>query len=146
MNKQTHTLRYLGIVTLFCLVCVIYLGRLFFIQISGRENQYSADITEREVTVQAVRGEIYDRNGVKLVANRYSYDLSFAHQQFFAWAYRPHLPNAEARESENKNSSRLTVPIPITPTVPIRWTVTRSVTIVSSACSVISGSRSTPPP
>lgn len=84
MNKQTHTLRYLGIVTLFCLVCVIYLGRLFFIQISGRENQYSADITERDVTVQAVRGEIYDRNGVKLVANRYSYDLSFAHQQFFA--------------------------------------------------------------
>ena len=35
MNHQTHTLRYLGIVTLFCLICVIYLGRLFFIQISG---------------------------------------------------------------------------------------------------------------
>ena len=84
MNKQTHTLRYLGIVALFCLVCVIYLGRLFFIQISGRENQYKSDITEREVTVQAVRGEIYDRNGTKLVANRYSYDLSFAHAQFFA--------------------------------------------------------------
>ena len=84
MNHQTHTLRYLGIVTLFCLVCVIYLGRLFFIQISGRENQYTEDTTEREVTVQAVRGEIYDRNGVKLVANRYSYDLSLAHTQFFA--------------------------------------------------------------
>jgi len=63
---------------------VIYLGRLFFIQISGRENEYKSDITEREVTVQAVRGEIYDRNGVKLVANRYSYDLSFAHKQFFS--------------------------------------------------------------
>ena len=83
-NHYNHTLRYLGIVSVFCLVCVIYLGRLFFIQISGRENQYTADITEREVTVQAVRGEIYDRNGVKLVANRYSYDLSFAHGQFFA--------------------------------------------------------------
>ncbi|MBE6699035.1 MAG: hypothetical protein E7584_02190, partial [Ruminococcaceae bacterium] len=79
-----HTLRYLGIVAVFCLVCVIYLGRLFFIQISGRENEYKSDITEREVTVQAVRGEIYDRNGVKLVANRYSYDLSFAHKQFFS--------------------------------------------------------------
>jgi len=77
-------LRYLGIVAVFCLVCVIYLGRLFFIQISGRENEYKSDITEREVTVQAVRGEIYDRNGVKLVANRYSYDLSFAHKQFFS--------------------------------------------------------------
>ena len=84
MNRQTHTLRYLGIVALFCLVCVIYLGRLFYIQISGRENQYKSDITEREVTVQAVRGEIYDRNGVKLVANRYSYDLSLAHAQFYS--------------------------------------------------------------
>ena len=84
MNNRTHTLRYLGIVTLFCLICVIYLGRLFFIQISGRENEYTADITTREVTVQAVRGEIYDRNGVKLVANRYSYDLSFAHSQFYS--------------------------------------------------------------
>ena len=84
MNSHNHTLRYLGIVAVFCLVCVIYLGRLFFIQISGRENQYIADITEREVTVQAVRGEIYDRNGVKLVANRYSYDLSLAHTQFFS--------------------------------------------------------------
>ena len=86
MNNRNynHTLRYLGVVALFCLVCVIYLGRLFFIQISGRENEYTADITEREVTVQAVRGEIYDRNGVKLVANRYSYDLSIAHAQFFS--------------------------------------------------------------
>lgn len=83
-TNHNHTLRYLGVVALFCLVCVIYLGRLFFIQIAGRENEYTADITEREVTVQAVRGEIYDRNGVKLVANRYSYDLSLAHKTFFA--------------------------------------------------------------
>ncbi len=83
MNNRNHTMRYLGVVAVFCLICVIYLGRLFFIQIAGRENQYTADITEREVTVQAVRGEIYDRNGVKLVANRYSYDLSLAHKQFF---------------------------------------------------------------
>ena len=84
MNNRNHTLRYLGIVAIFCLICVIYLGRLFFIQIAGRENKYEADVTEREVTVQAVRGEIYDRNGVKLVANRYSYDLSLAHAQFFS--------------------------------------------------------------
>jgi penicillin-binding protein 2 len=77
-------MRYLGIVALFCLICVIYLGRLFFIQISGRENAYEADITEREVTVQAVRGETYDRNGVKLVANRYSYDLHLMHSLFFS--------------------------------------------------------------
>ena len=83
-NSPNRTLRYLGVVTLFCLICVIYLGRLFYIQISGRENEYKSDITERVVTVQAVRGEIYDRNGVKLVANRYSYDLSLAHAQFYS--------------------------------------------------------------
>ena len=84
MNNRTHTLRYLGIVTVFCLICVIYLGRLFFIQIAGRENEYKADITERVVTVQAVRGEIYDRNGVKLVGNRYSYDLSLSRDPFYS--------------------------------------------------------------
>ena len=83
-SNHNHTLRYLGIVALFCLVCVIYLGRLFFIQIAGRENKYESDISEKEVAVQAVRGEIYDRNGVKLVANRYSYDFSIAHKPFFA--------------------------------------------------------------
>ncbi len=84
MNHRNHTLRYLGIVALFCLICVIYLGRLFYIQISGRENEYQSNTDERVVTVQAVRGEIYDRNGVKLVANRYSYDISLAHAQFYS--------------------------------------------------------------
>ncbi len=71
-------------VAVFCLVCMIYLGRLFYIQVSGKENDYDTDTTTREVTVQAVRGEIYDRNGVKLVANRYSYELSVAHAQFYS--------------------------------------------------------------
>ena len=84
MANRNYTMRYLGIVGIFCLICIIYLGRLFYIQISGKENSYDTGTTTRTVTVQAVRGEIYDRNGVKLVANRYTYKLSVVHAQFYA--------------------------------------------------------------
>ena len=79
---RDHVARYLLISVLFCLVCVFYLGRLFYIQISGRENSYDTDTTVKLVTVPAVRGEIYDRNGKKLVSNRYTYDLTISHSNF----------------------------------------------------------------
>ncbi len=78
-NRSNHFLRYMGIVGVFCLICVIYLGRLFYIQISGRENSYSAGTTTRTVTIQAVRGEIFDCNGNPLVSNRYTYDLTLSY-------------------------------------------------------------------
>ncbi len=81
-EKRNYPLRYLGIIAVFCAVCVIYLGRLFYIQIAGRENTYDTGNTTRTVTVQAVRGEIYDRNGIKLVENRYSYDLVLSYGNF----------------------------------------------------------------
>lgn len=75
-EKRNLTLRYLGVLAVFCVVCVVYLGRLFYIQISGRDAAYQAGQTEvKTVQIQALRGEIYDRNGKKLVGNRYSYDL-----------------------------------------------------------------------
>ncbi|MBQ8415728.1 MAG: hypothetical protein IJX13_02335 [Clostridia bacterium] len=83
-TNRGYTLRYLFVVAVFCAVCVIYLGRLFFIQIAGRENSYDSGGSERTVTVQAVRGEIYDRNGVKLVENHYTYDMTLSHAHFFS--------------------------------------------------------------
>ena len=83
MSERKHLfLRYMAIVSVFCLVCVIYLGRLFYIQISGRENTYDTGTTTRTVTVQAARGEIYDRNGKPLVTNRFSYDLTLSYATF----------------------------------------------------------------
>lgn len=76
--KKRYLFRYLLIAAVFCTVCVIYLGRLFYVQISGRENTYDAGTPVR-VKVQAVRGEIYDRNGVALVSNRYTYDLTLSY-------------------------------------------------------------------
>ena len=77
-----HTLRPLFIVAAFCLICVIYLGRLFYIQIAGKADLYNAGTTTRTVTIRAVRGEIYDRNGKPLVKNQYSYDLTLTYSSF----------------------------------------------------------------
>ena len=82
--NRNHSVRYLAIVLVFCVICVIYLGRLFYIQIAGRENTYDTGTTTRQVTVQAVRGEIYDRNGKKLVSNSYTYDLKLSYNRFSA--------------------------------------------------------------
>ncbi|MBQ9785832.1 MAG: hypothetical protein IJW29_10050 [Clostridia bacterium] len=78
MYKHNHALRYLAVVAVFCVICVVYLGRLFYIQISGREGMYDPEADVEYVKVQAARGEIYDRNGKKLVGNRYTYDLIFS--------------------------------------------------------------------
>ncbi|MBQ5834279.1 MAG: hypothetical protein IIW36_05635, partial [Clostridia bacterium] len=64
---QKHTWRYLATAVVFCLLCVTYLGRLFFIQIADRDPTYQTGTTTRTVTVQAARGKIYDRNGKVLV-------------------------------------------------------------------------------
>ena len=75
MAKRRHMLRYLLIALVFCTVCVIYVGRLFYIQIAGRDQTYDDGTTKLKVKVQAVRGDILDRNGRELVSNRYTYDL-----------------------------------------------------------------------
>ena len=76
--KKHYFLRYLSIVALFCVICVLYLGRLLFIQITGNTND-RGNTEPRIVTVSAVRGEIYDRNGKPLVTNRYTYDLTLSY-------------------------------------------------------------------
>ncbi|MBQ1230398.1 MAG: hypothetical protein IIX80_05110 [Clostridia bacterium] len=81
---QKHTWRYLATAVVFCLLCVTYLGRLFFIQIADRDPTYQTGTTTRTVTVQAARGKIYDRNGKVLVENRYTYDLVVVHESFSA--------------------------------------------------------------
>ena len=80
--KRNYVWRYVAIAAIFCLVAVIYLGRLFYIQVSGRENGYRTGTTTRRVTVQASRGEIFDRNGVAVVKNQYSYDLTLMGSAF----------------------------------------------------------------
>lgn len=82
MEKPIRRWRYMGVAVLFCVISVIYLGRLFYIQISGKVNGTEQKNAVRTVTIQAVRGEIFDRNGKLLVGNRYTYDLILSYKTF----------------------------------------------------------------
>ncbi len=62
----------------FLVVCLLYVIRLSTLQLTSENiGGHRQDGTvERQVTVQAVRGQIYDRNGVPLVTNTYVYNLT----------------------------------------------------------------------
>ncbi len=67
-----------GLGAVFLAVCLFYVIRLGMLELSpdniGGHKQDGT--TERTVIVQAVRGQIYDRNGVPLVTNAYTYSLT----------------------------------------------------------------------
>ncbi len=81
MKKLSHPLRYMVLCVFFVLVCVIYTARLINIQISGQDyysSGYSGTFVRREI-ISAERGEVFDRNGVPLVVNKYSENIILAH-------------------------------------------------------------------
>lgn len=87
-----HTLfsrRLVALTSIFVVIALVYCGILISLQARG--NAYSVYVespstptggTVQTVTLQAVRGEIYDRNGKPLVTNVYSYDLVLDHTAF----------------------------------------------------------------
>ena len=83
-QKRNHLLRYVALAVLFCAVCLVYVGRLFYVQIINREKTEEDNTTVRFVYVPAVRGEIFDRKGRALVSNRYTYDLVLSNAAFTA--------------------------------------------------------------
>src|SRR5271157_4009624 len=61
---------------IFILTCIIYLSRLFYLQIINVSYKNSADNNSRRfVTQYPARGIIYDRNGKQLVYNEAAYDV-----------------------------------------------------------------------
>lgn len=78
-GKRSFLYRYIIIAVLFVLVCILYVINIGSIQLNnaGTVPVVSEKYTTRKVTVQAVRGEIFDRNGVPLVTNKYNYSLIF---------------------------------------------------------------------
>ena len=93
-RPSPHTLfsrRVSALTVFFVAVCLVYAGILISLQARG--NAYAIYVDGpavpdggrvMTVTVQAVRGEIYDRNGKPLVTNRYSYDLSLDYRSFLS--------------------------------------------------------------
>jgi penicillin-binding protein 2 len=79
LRENRLNLRILFLAVLYTLMLAGVLARLWYIQIA-RGEEYTAKIRNRsQVTVRlpAVRGEILDRNGHKLVENRASFDVDF---------------------------------------------------------------------
>ncbi len=79
MTKNKDNLwRYILVGALFAVVAAFYVGVFIDLQVSGQD-YYSMAIASgnktRTVKIQAQRGEIYDRNGKKLVGNEFYYDL-----------------------------------------------------------------------
>jgi penicillin-binding protein 2 len=75
-NQRITRLWGLGVV--FLLVCVYYVIHLAVLELNPENigGHKQDGTTERTVVVQAVRGQIYDRNGVPLVINDYTYHLT----------------------------------------------------------------------
>jgi len=78
-EKRGFILRYAALAILFIVACLIYTGRLIRIQIAGQDfytMTSASGYTYRTETIHAQRGEIYDRNGIPLVVNTYTYNIN----------------------------------------------------------------------
>lgn len=69
--------RYLAIGVVFCVICLAFIVVLGIIQLKGTHLPAREEGYTRTYTVPGVRGEIYDRNGKKIVGNSTSYDLIY---------------------------------------------------------------------
>ena len=76
LKKPSFRIAFVGV--LFVLICLVYFARMFVIVATADpEDNIETGTYTRTEPIQALRGEIYDRNGKKLVYNEYSYDMVF---------------------------------------------------------------------
>lgn len=79
MKKRDNTARLIAIVGFYSVMVLIFIVRLLYYQVSGQDYytmSTPAKTYSRYVTVKAQRGEIFDRNGIPLVSNDYTYDIT----------------------------------------------------------------------
>ncbi len=76
--SQSRIRRLWTLGALFLAVCLFYVIRLAILELSPENigGHKQDGTTERTVIVQAVRGQIYDRDGTPLVTNAYTYSLT----------------------------------------------------------------------
>ncbi len=79
MKKDKALFRISFVMAVFIIVCCIYFIRMINVVANADPNDRidTKETYKRTETIQALRGEIYDRNGKKLVYNEYSYDMIF---------------------------------------------------------------------
>ena len=76
LKKPSFRIAFVAV--LFVLICLVYFARMFIIVATADpEDNIETGTYTRTEPIQALRGEIYDRNGKKLIYNEYSYDMVF---------------------------------------------------------------------
>ncbi|MBQ6677415.1 MAG: hypothetical protein IJM71_05140 [Clostridia bacterium] len=84
-KEKSGIVRYIILGAVFVAVSLIYIFRLINLQVAGQDYYtMTSPITQRTRTVriQAMRGEIFDRNGKPLVTNDYSWEIRFDYGSF----------------------------------------------------------------
>ena len=79
-EKKNSTRKYLVLPLVFMLLCLIFVARLVNLQFNKEKTEQlraESEYTKETVVIQALRGNICDRNGTILVSNSYSYDIIF---------------------------------------------------------------------
>lgn len=107
--KDKFSLRVICISAIFVLICLIYAIRMVNIIATAEPAEINTGTYERRIAIQSVRGEIFDRNGKKLVANSYKKDLVFDYEAMAATqAERNHdiLAVIEAIEATGNGDKR----------------------------------------
>lgn len=75
MNLESRRLVF---ILLFLLVGVVFVGRLFYMQVvDDKWIERAGEVAKRKVIIKPPRGILYDRDGEKIVANKTYYNLMF---------------------------------------------------------------------
>ena len=82
MKGKIGKRRYIITFTLICGLFLAFLMHLFDIQVLKADETRQAAITDYEVVVESVRGEILDRNGYPLVTNKQVNKIVFSYTNF----------------------------------------------------------------
>ena len=81
--KTGYKKKILGITGLICLGFSVVAVRLGYVMIaqSDKYQELARDLHQREREIKAPRGNIYDRNGVKIASNKAVYSISVIYSQ-----------------------------------------------------------------
>lgn len=79
-NKKFNKQRYTVLSSIFAIICAVFIARLINLQFNPfktAELRAESQYTTETKTIQALRGDICDRNGNVLVTTSYAYDIIF---------------------------------------------------------------------
>lgn len=106
------TIKHLLISSAFALVCILFAARLIFLQFDAQKTEdlrAQTEFTTETQVIQALRGNICDRNGKPLVSSAYSYDIVFDYNSMpddFVAFNRTILAVLDAMKSTNNIAKR----------------------------------------